>query len=238
MQVAFPTSIPTIRKVDSTSVFVGFDALLNQSEYVRELHEKKRKGARLVQFGGLVDGLDADIVIRWDQIVSPILNKDWIRRYAEACDSDSPIVAIAAGTDEGLSRITYLKKLVDAGLFYPEKSYWLYGVPNPAELGVYSTLFSNFVSRKIDLAVCSTCFIYSAFGIKFSSDTGVMQRMEEVNDTRLADLGLHGWESYEMSQEQTRCFYMNAEMVHAFAGGNTAGAYMDRVHGTLEEGVV
>ena len=63
MRVAFPTSIPTIPKIDSTSVFVGFGSLLGNIEYTLALHGKAQKGARLVQAGGLCTGLNADTMI-------------------------------------------------------------------------------------------------------------------------------------------------------------------------------
>jgi hypothetical protein len=254
MRVAFPTSIPTIRRVDSTSVFVGFDALMtlmSSKDYIEALHEKKRNGARLVQFGGLVKGLSAEVTVVWKLptlkrmigrgdigvVVFPEVPNErpgWYLNYQEACDNASvSVIAIASRSEDGATRISFLKHLVDSGMFCSDKQHWLYGVPNPAELGVYPTLFSNYVLSKIELAICSTCFLYSVFGILFSTDTGVVHRLGEVKDTRVLDLGLLDFADYEMSREQMRCFYLNAEMTQAFASGEIAGAYMDRVSGIL-----
>ena len=261
MQVAFPTSLPTIPKVDVSSVYVGFDCLLRYEGFVQALLTKREHGANIAHFGGHVVGyekmLEPDTTIGWyrrylrglkGQRIGILIYpehpikriKTWYREYQKACeDPNVSVIAIAAaspGCDssmDGILRVMFLNQLITEGRFCTEKVHWLYGIPNPAELAIYSTLFSNFVACRFELAICSTCFLYSIFGIQFSITTGIMQRLTELNDSRFADLGIDPWIKYRMSREQMRCFYLNVEIVRSFASGTVAEGYMDNVYGIL-----
>jgi hypothetical protein len=128
-----------------------------------------------------------------------------------------------------------LNQLITEKRFCTEKVHWLFGVPNPAELAVYSNLFSNFIASRFELAICSTCFLYSIFGIQFSMMTGIMQRLTELNDSRFADAGMDSWIKYRMSREQMRCFFLNVDIVQAFASGTVAEKYIDNIYGILNK---
>jgi hypothetical protein len=257
MQISFPTSIPTIQKVDVSSVYTGFDCLLKYDGFVSAFRKKAEDGASIIHFGGEVPGYDKalnpDTIIGWHQrFVSKLIGnrrgvlispenpadcKTWYRQYQKACkDPNVSVIVIAATPSLKPSigehlRIVYLNRLVKEGLFCIEKTHWLYGVPNPAELAVYSNLFSNFIASRFELAICATCFIYSIFGIPFSALTGVMERLPER--MYLEDLGMESWITYEMSREQLRCFFLNVDRVQEFASGQMADRYMDIVHTVL-----
>lgn len=263
MQIAFPTSLPTIPKVDVSSVYVGFDCLLQYKGFAQALLAKREHGADIAHFGGHVVGyekmLEPDTTVGWSRRYlrglkgkqigiliypeHPIKHsKTWYREYQKACeDPNISVIAVAAASPcgvpsmDGVLRIMFLNQLIAEGRFCSEKVHWLYGVPNPAELAIYSTLFSNFIACRFELAICSTCFLYSIFGIQFSTATGVMQRLTELNDSRFADLGMDSWIKYRMSREQMRCFFLNVDIVQAFASGTVAEDYMNTVYDILKK---
>ena len=267
MRISFPTSIPTIPRVDVSSIYVGSDSMLERTGFADAMNARVKNGARIVQFGGYQTGLKADTIIAWSMRSFRMLQmlhnrpiredvrygllvfpehpekrpKMWFRDYQKASENkDVSIIVIPSSNPtsepcmDGILRIIYLNRLVEDGYFCTEKPHWLYGVPNPAELSVYRELFSNFIESRIELAICSMCFLYSIFGIQFSTNTGIMHRLEEIHDTRIADLGMFPWVDYKMSREQMRCFHMNVDMVQSFAGGLIADDYMDRVHAILK----
>jgi hypothetical protein len=65
--------------------------------------------------------------------------------------------------------------------------------------------------------------------------TGIMQRLTELNDSRFADAGMDSWIKYRMSREQMRCFFLNVDIVQAFASGTVAEKYIDNIYGILNK---
>lgn len=236
MQVTFPTSIPTMPKVDHSSIYVGFCALSNSSEYVEALEEKKAKGAVIAMAGYHPV---SDTAIAFDPqdfsdnrgLYRGVLVYDEPSYLWAAGREDVGIIAIAeAGS---FCRERLLSDVVDSGRFAATKDHWLYGVSNPAELSIYSELFSNFIQSRIKLAVCSTCFLYSIFGVQLSPYTGVLEKLPL--QTGASDLGLGEWVDYRMSKEQMRCFHLNVEIVQAFVSGRVAEGYCRRLHQALDK---
>lgn len=267
MKVAFPTSIPTIPKVDIASTYIGFDCLSKRPGFAEALNIKADQGANVVHIGNDIsmynhpEKLDTIVSMvgnhygngtRSGTLVvaeSPGKHNTWYAEYLKACcDPKISVIAIAmpvltgghyvSSPFDNIMRILYIKKLVDENKFCTDKMHWLYGVSNPAELAMYSTLFSNFVASRFELAICSTCFLYSIFGIPFSMSSGIIERLPGIADTNFGDLGIDEWIDYAMSQEQMRRFYLNADVVQAFASGTIASKYADRVYAILEEGML
>lgn len=271
MKVAFPTSIPTIPKVDISSTYVGFDCLLKCPGFVEALNTKANQGATIMHIGSKITGyaypekLNTVVSVagnHWGNyelngnrrgaiVVAECPDEDgtWYRKYEDVCsNSDISVIAIAmpiltggshvSSPFDNILRITYIKALVDAGKFCTDKVHWLYGVSNPAELGMYHQLFTSFVASRFELAICSTCFLYSIFGIPFSMSTGITERLPEIHDTRFGDLGMHPWITYMLNREQIRQFFLNVDTVQEFASGVLADKYVSRVFDMLEEGVV
>jgi len=249
-----------VPEVDVSSVYVGFASLLKYGTYAMSLNQKACQGARLIQFGGRKQGLKADTIIGWNHRTldrlgtkqrgilvfpeHPEDSKSWYAKYEMACkDERVSVIAIAASTSaytrplDGVLRVVYLCRLISDGRFCPKKLHWLYGVPNPAELAAYRELLSSFVMSRIELAVCSTCFLSSIFGVSFSPLVGVLQHLSGINDVQSADLGLAPWVNYAMSREQMRCFHMNVDMVQSYAAGLIGSVYVEGIHSILEKGV-
>jgi hypothetical protein len=254
MQVVFPTSVPTIPEIDVSSVYLSTDRLLNSAGLAMALSDKGRNGDKIVHFGEYNYRVHADTVVsktmkeatatehylKRGVLVFPksTTDKKWFDGYSRECsDTRISVIVIPTSSSDSLQRVLYLREIVSRGLFCLAKPHWLYGVPNPAELSAYRRLFSNFIMNKIELAICSTCFLYSIFGIPFSYNSGIMQRLEEIDDTRLSDLGMSSWMDYSMNREQMRCFYSNVDIVQLFAEGWIAESYMENIYDALEVGV-
>lgn len=256
MRVAFPVSLPTIKKVDVSPVEIVFDPLVRIDEDYRDFASACVAGPTPVaQFGGrfeLDDLVEVETVVAWGMDMVEVLRGngrkvdgviihasdvdllDWSAKYDEACNDDSiKVIVVTTSSLDGLDRLRFFRKLVDAQKFCGDKSHWLYGVPNPAELGVYKELFSSYVNGKIHLAISSTCFIYSMYGIEFSSTCGVLKPIPGDTSSRVLDLGMLTWYTYTPSKEQLRHFYLNVDMVQQFARGKIADLYLDKVYGII-----
>ena len=252
MRVVFPMSVSTVPRVESVQIYVAFDCLFDRvgMDYAEE---RGQSGCRVIQFGGthVIAGSE---VFAWGMpdfeacmalrpsvrgvVVYPddLAGDDWSQAYdLAACDSRVAMIAISCGATES-SRVQFIMRLVRSGKFCTAKPHWLYGFHNPAELSVYRTRFLPFIYSKIDVAVCSSCFIYSAYGVEFSESVGVVEPIPDVCGHRSSDLGMAPWLHYNLRREQLRGFQDNMALVQAFAHGTVVASeyvesLMEGVHG-------
>ena len=264
MKLVFPVSAPMLSKFDVSSVYMGSDSLISVPEFKEAMTLKSQQGAEIIHFGSWYGGYEESdnlkTVVHYvldeakagkasrsydaGALVFPKYTNhpEWsYTAYNEAAlDPDISVIAIASeqphvAGDSTFDRLRFIKSLVDKGLFCSAKSHILYGVPNPAELGMYSELFTSFIQSTIKLAICSTCFIYSVYGADFSPFKGVLQRIPEVRDADVESLGLTKFVYYEMDREQIRHFYLNVERVLDFASGGIASVYRDAFYAVSQE---
>lgn len=250
MRVAFPASAPVTYRDSILNTFVTFDPLVTQSPlYVAAVMKRIERGDRVIHFGShpvpgtsevvslssYVEGAGVYVVPRRYSPGSDMYGNGWDTDYLRACESPevSPIV-IGYGGDS-LSAILFLHTLVSEGKFCMKKPHWIYGVDNPAVLALYRKVFSPFILNKIELAVCSTCFIYSLFGVSFSDAIGTYSPLPGVPVTDKIDLGMLRWVNADMDRAQYRVFQGNMETCATFGRGFGGSQFVERACAILEE---
>lgn len=243
MQVSYLTNSQMLPRVDVSSVYTVFDWFLDRESYVEGIESKRRNGNRLVVVGPRRTGFHADveIAIRWGDVKN--LSADVrgmivgsVENYRRASENpDISVIAVLSERDP-LWRPRFVKRIVESGEFCDGKEHWLYGVPNPAELGVYPLLFSRYVGSRFTVALCASCFLYSMYGAVLSRSTGVIREIPGCSDHTL-EMGMSDMIDYDASREQIRVFLRNQEVVQDFSNGAVAPVFVDRARATIGEGV-
>lgn len=240
MRVVFPSSISAWRSEEVSGPFVGFERA-GTREYEEYLIAS---GSSVIHFGDPVEGARSLVFSREKLsddvggIVIPcedpckgrdLYGNDWGTYHdSVATDSRVSVIAIAAGSTP-LLRIQFIKALCYAGRIARDKTYWLYGVENPAELALYPKILGNYSSRRFELAVCSTCFIYSLFGVEFSVSRGYYRQIPNTPVIRKMDLGMSRWARTDICAETRKRFELNSDTVRLFASGEGGAGYAERL---------
>lgn len=254
MRVSFPVSNSTLLRSDISSGHSTFDmAIGGSAECKSNMESLIAHGESVYQFGGTVElpgahsfafGMESfkalhakgrameGVVIqpRPEMVSLDLFDWEWCSEYLEAAkDPRVGVIAIGCGDDE-FSRIKFIAALIRKLKFSMHKSHWLYGFYNPAEISAYRSIYSSFIFSKFEMAVCSTCFVYSVYTVMFNPSIGVQQFIPGVSSDRRADLGMSTWMNYEMCRDQLRILNSNAEVVIGYAKGLlVADRYIDRL---------
>lgn len=250
MRVAFPVSAPVMYRESILNTFVTFDPLVLQSPlYVAAVAKRIDRGDRVIHFGSHPVPGTSDVVSFGSHVkgcgfyVTPraystqvdMYGNGWDTDYLKACESpDVSTIVIGPGGDS-FSAILFIEALVSEGKFCTTKPHWIYGVDNPAVLAVYRSVFSPFILNKIELAVCSTCFIYSQFGVLFSDSVGWYMPLPGIPVTDRDDLGMLRWVNSDMDRSQYRVFQHNMDGCYVFGRGFGGSQVVERARAILEE---
>lgn len=248
MKLLFPMSSPLLYRESVLESHVSFDSLVNTSGLFRKAVEKRvDRGDFVAHFGD--ESVSGTTRVAYSfaglgtkespvgVIVPPaetfddvdIFGHSWSTPYVNASNSDRvSTIVIPTGSRE-VSRMVYIKHLVESGVFCHDKPHWLYGMTNPAELAVFRRLFTAFTLSKFEYAVCSVCFIYSLFGVSLSEDAGIHLSIPNVNVDRKFDLGMLRWVGSDMGRAQYRIFQRNMDTVSAFCRGELGTEYAEMV---------
>lgn len=230
MRVTYPVSTQVLIRTDVSDTHVMLPVGYGAPDYIEALLNKQDQGHELVLSHRDDTPLSAysDSCIHWDDIVTDIPG------YLKASSGSSDRIFMGTASD-GSDRLALFNRILQTGIFNPDKEYWLYGVPEPAELGMYRRLFTAYACSRITMAVCSSCFIYSVYGARFSVDCGRLEKLPGVQD-HLPELGFtEELIKYSMCREQLRVFFRNQEVVQSFAEGAECSRYVDMLE---LEGVV
>lgn len=152
-----------------------------------------------------------------------------VNSYAEYITAlHTPLVGIILiGEPEGsVSRLDLLYRLATDKVLPEDKELWLYGVSNPAEIGIYSACFSGYFNSKLTTAFCETAYQYAVYGARFSRIDGVLARLPE-NEEYVDSLGI----------EQMRTFHYNVGIVSEFVNGALPKGYEAQISAILTKGV-
>lgn len=255
MQVVFPMSMPTASHREVPHIHVSFADCFIDPVSTAYTTKCALAGSRIIQFGGrhlfgspelfAWDAFDFETLVSLNFaprgiVVYPYavsLEGDWSQAYELAArDPRVEMIAISCGDFE-YSRVKFISHLVHSGKFCTKKSHWLYGFYNPAEISFYRVKFLPFIYSKINMAVCSSCFLYSAYGALLSEAVGVVESIPYVYGHRLNDLGMSSWVHYTMRREQLRGFQDNMRIVQSFARGEVvAYDYVEILAESMVEG--
>lgn len=134
------------------------------------------------------------------------------------------IIFIGEGSEE-MSRLSLIYRLIQNGELFSNKKNWLFGVSNPAELGLYLRMFSGYVNRHIQGAICESTYQYAVYGAMFSRIKGVLSKIP--GSVPLPD---------KLDREQSRVFYYNSGVVSEFLNGNVSDDYLGRASVMIDEG--
>ncbi len=140
-------------------------------------------------------------------------------------DSDQPI--LIGESQEYMGRLTLIHMLMETGEISSSRENWLYGLLNPAELGVYPTTMPAFLNSRLTTAVCETAYRYAMYGALFSRSMGVLAR-----------LPLQGEYSDDLNREQMRAFHYNVGIVSEFLEGESGSDYRESAHAILDRGML
>jgi len=252
MRVSFPVSISTLPRSDISSGHSTFDSVLDESPGCRPVMETMiSRGESVYHFGGVAElsgsrsfafGMASfntlhskgkellGVVIqpRDETLSADLFDWGWCSEYVEAAkDPRVGVIAISCGDNE-YSRIQFIAALIRKLKFDTTKTHWLYGFYNPAEISAYRSLYSSFIFSKFEIAICSTCFVYSIYTVMFNPSIGVQQHIPGACPERRFDLGMTTWMGYEMCRDQLRILHSNAEVVIGYAKGSVvAERYID-----------
>ena len=160
-----------------------------------------------ISYGKLV------LVTTYDQYISAIVRED--------ID-----VVLIGEREEELSRLKLISELVENGKLSSEKKNWLFGISNPAEIGLYPKMFSGYINSRIEVVVCEVAYLYAVYGAMFSRVKGVLSTIVGNNSLPVA-----------LDREQMRVFYYNSGIVSEFIDGDISEEYLGRANVILSEGV-
>lgn len=235
MQVSYLMSSPSLKKLDVSPIHVAFGDFMQDSLYSDAYASSVDRGGRLYQYGTPLHDLCEGAVARSSE---ELADMEGVRRgivvrdkYSYLAAAGSDFVDFIAVEGYGPDRVSMLRSLVRSGAFCP-KPHWLWGLPNPAELCVYRSLFTNYVLSVFEVAVCESCFAYSMYGARFSQYRGTLATIPSSPDGML---GMRAWYGYEPCSEQYRVFYENQDIVDRFSRGDGAPEYEDWLYAILEE---
>ncbi len=144
--------------------------------------------------------------------------------YVSASVSKSvDAILITTHTKDGSDRIQLINELSLSGSLSSDKQNWLYGLPNPAELSIYTSVFSGYVASILTHSLCESAFQYAMYGARFSRTYGVLEYIEpKVFD-------------YEPCHEQMRALHYNIGIVGDFLSGTFPTDYAEKLHAILED---
>jgi hypothetical protein len=243
MKVAYLVSLPTIPKVDSSSIHVALSDYFSWTGYVDSFDLPRRRGDEIVQVGVSEIDFTANLYIGKSVHEAKILHDKYHGSAKIGCVvagyddymvvSHLPfvdVVAVYPQSSDGISRLRMFDLVISSGDIV-RKDHWLLGVPNPAELSMYSR-FSGYVQGLISAAICESAFVYSMYGVRLSSHRGVFEIMDVFNSS---DFNFSKWLSYKPDKEQLRTLLYNIDLIDRFStGSEVADKYAQKLYAILE----
>ncbi len=110
----------------------------------------------------------------------------------------------------GWNRFSIIWRLVEEKVWNPRKNHHLLGLFNPAELAMYRKHFSPVVWSSIRSNDSSSCFWHSVYGVRFSSDIGLLYKKIETH----VDFSV----KFDHA-EQKAFFWLNRDLMEQFRSG-------------------
>lgn len=118
--------------------------------------------------------------------------------------NDQPLEKGQYGRQQGLSRLSLIRRLIDHGVWCKKKDHHLFGLHNPAELAAYRDI------PNIKSSDSSCCFVQSLYGAKLHPQQGLVYK--KIDDHHFLRAGF-------TCQEQFRCWDHNRRVIRDFATG-------------------